>query len=86
MSKIREFIKENSLSFVEGSRNTSCVIIIGYALHLGLTQTELEAELQPEIKEDGFILDELNRLFAYCLKNNYGKFWSSKEAKKQYKF
>jgi hypothetical protein len=86
MSKIRQFINDNNISFTEGSRNTSCTIIIGYALHLGLSQTDLEAELQPEIKEDGFIQDELDRLFLYCLSNNYGKFWSSKAAKKQYKF
>jgi type I restriction-modification system DNA methylase subunit len=80
------FVNDNNISFTEGSRNTSCTIIIGYALHLGLSQTDLEAELQPEIKKDGFILDELNILFAYFSSRNYGKFWSSKAAKKQYKF
>jgi hypothetical protein len=86
MSQVRQFIKDNHLSFGVGRRNSTMTVLIGYSQHLGLSQTDLEAELQPEIKKDGFIQDELDRLFSYCLSNNYGKFWSSKAAKKQYKF
>lgn len=85
-SKIREFIDANGLSFDEGSRNTICTTIIGFALHLGLGQNDLEVELSDEIEADGFIQDEIDRLFPFCSNRGYGNWWKKKEAKKAYKF
>ena len=86
MSKIREFIEKNDLSFEEGSRNSTCIIIMGYAQHLGLSKEELEEELKEEIEADGVIQDEIDERWGYCSDNNYKKFWTSKEAGKQYIF
>ena len=41
-NKIREFIENNSLSFEPGNRNYTCVTLIGYSQHLGLSKEELE--------------------------------------------
>ncbi len=86
MSKIREFIDNNKLSFEEGNRNTTVVVLIGYAQHLGLTEEELDEELDKEYKEDWFIAEEVARLFDYCKNRNYKHFWSTPKAKELYKF
>lgn len=83
---MRKFITDNDISFEPGSRNSSVVTLIGYAQHLGLGQTQFEDELNDEIKVDGFIGIEIDRLWDYCKANNYKKFWSTKQAKAQYKF
>lgn len=84
--KIKEFIKNNNLSLEEGSRNSSIVVIIGYAQHLGLTRNDLENELMAEINEDSFIGEEIARLFDYCKTKKYKTYWLSPEAKSKYKF
>lgn len=83
---MRKFITDNDISFEPGSRNSSVVTLIGYAQHLGLGQTQFEDELNDEIKVDGFIGTEIDRLWDYCKANNYKKFWSTEQAKTQYKF
>jgi hypothetical protein len=83
---MRKFIIDNKISFEEGSRNSAVVILIGYAQHLGLSKEQLEAELSEEIEADNFIQDEINRLWDYCSRNQYNKFWKTEEAKKLYKF
>ena len=83
---IKKFIKENNITFNEGERNSSTVVIIGYAQHLGLNETQLKKELSKEIKADKFIKEEVERLFDYCSSNNYGDWWNTKAAKSQYKF
>lgn len=86
MSQIKEFIKNNELSFEEGNRNTTVVVLIGYAQSIGLTEVQLDEELQEYYDEDEFVADEVTRLFDYCKARNYKKFWSTAEAKKKYKF
>lgn len=86
MSKIREFIEKNDLSFEEGSRNSTCIIIMGYAQHLGLSKEELEEELKEEIEADRVIQDEIDERWGYCERNNYKKYWKTKEAKKDWSF
>lgn len=86
MSNIKQFIKENNLSFEEGSRNTTVTILIGYAQHLGLEQDALESELSSQIEASGFIQDEVDRLWAYCAAKNYKHYWTTPIAQKQYKF
>lgn len=83
---MRKFINENNISFEEGNRNSSVVICIGYAQHLGWTKDQLETILDDEIEEDSFIQDEITRLWDYCKAKNYKTFWSTDEAKKQYNF
>ena len=86
MEKIREFINNNELLFTEGNRNTTVVTLIGYAQYVGLTQKQLELQLENEIEEDSFIETEIQRLWSYCASNNYKKYWSTAEATKAYNF
>lgn len=83
---IQKFIKENNLSFEEGNRNSTVVPIIGYALHLGLTEEQLKEQLEKEITEDSFIEAEITRLFDYCKVRKYQDFWKTDDAKLKYKF
>ena len=84
--KIKEFITNNNLSLEEGSRNSSIVVIIGYAQHLGLTESQLIEELDKEINEDSFIGEEITRLFNYCKTRKYKNYWTTSDAKAKYKF
>lgn len=86
MSKIREFIEKNDLSFEEGSRNFTTVTLIGYTQHLGLSQEDLESELVEEITEDGVIQNEIDERWGYCESNNYKNYWKTKQAEKDWIF
>ena len=86
MTDIKNFIEENNISFAQGERNTSCVTLIGYAQHLGLSQSALEEELVDQIAEDSFIKEEIDRLWDYCKARNYKNWWSTTEASLQYTF
>ena len=86
MSKIREFIEKNDLSFEDGSRNFTMVTLMGFSQHLGLSQEDLESELVEEIAKDGVIQDEIDERWGYCDSNNYKKYWKTKEAKKDWSF
>ena len=83
---IKKFITDNEITFNEGERNSSTVVMIGYAQARGLTKTKLKSELSKEIKSDKFIGEEVERLWKYCEANNYKAFWNKPEAKKLYKF
>ncbi len=86
MSDIKNFIEENNISFAQGERNTSVVTLIGYAQHLGLSQSALKQELVDQIDADDFIGEEIDRLWDYCKANKYKNFWKKQEAKLQYTF
>jgi hypothetical protein len=83
---IKDFIEKNELSFEEGNRNTTIVTLIGYSQHLGLTKEQLEEELKEQIEEDGFIQDEIDRLWQYCFNRNYKNYWVTQDAKDKYVF
>ena len=83
---IKKFIEENDLSFEEGNRNSTITILIGFAQFKEISKEGLEEDLEDEIEEDSFIQDEISRLWNYCKAKNYKKFWTTKEAQKQYKF
>jgi len=84
---IKQFIKDNKLSFAPGCRNSTLTILIGYAQHLGFTSEEaLKTELKSQCDNDPFIESEIDRLWGYCNGKNYKNFWSTPIAKKQYIF
>ena len=84
-----KFITANSLSFYEGnsSLNSDCCVISGYALHLGVHDSE---ELMDAIDDSGITSDvyheELERVFKFAQANDYGAYWLTADAKLQYKF
>lgn len=83
---IQQFITENNIDFEPGNRNHAVTTIIGYAQHLGFSEIKLKKELAPQIAEDSFIGEEVKRLYKYCQSKQYKNFWSTIDAKKQYKF
>lgn len=83
---IRKFINENLITFDEGRRNSSLVILIGYCLHLKLNQNDLIAELEIEIENDCWLEEEIERLWNYCKSHNYADYWTKDIAKQTYKF
>jgi len=85
VNKIKKFIEDNELDFTGfGSElNSVCCIISGYACYLGLSFSELEEQMKDVDISD---TDELIRVFEYTENNNYGNWWSTLEAKEQYRF
>ena len=83
---INTFIKDNNLSFALGSRNSTITVIIGYSQFKKITLLKLKEYLKEQIENDPFISTELDRLWEYCKRKNYSKFWNTENAKKQYKF
>ena len=86
VNKIQKFIKANGLDFTgSGSElNGNCVSLAGYALHLDLTYAEL-VKLMTKIQVE-HVNYELERVFDYAYDHNYGAWWSTDDAKDQYKF
>ena len=87
MSKIIKFIEDNNLDFSStgSGLNSNCVILAGYSLHLELDWFELCDELaEMTLSNDAW--EELERVQEYAYVNSYENFWTTKEAKKMYKF
>ena len=84
------FIIENNLNFNGSGSNLNgmCVVLSGYALYRGYTTTEFLKEAVNEVfpKAVGNYEKELERVFTYADNNLYGKYWTTEEAKLQYKF
>ena len=83
---MKDFIKNNHLSFGKGRRNSTVTVLVGYAQHLKWTESDLKDALSIQIMEDSFIDDEVSRLWPFCKSKKYASFWKTKEAKVQYKF
>ena len=90
--KIVKFIADNKLDLTIGAGsglNSACVILAGYALHLGIDEVDTLNEYVEESLEGPTSYDydeEMNKVFEYAYNNNYGGWWTSAEAKKMYKF
>ena len=84
---LEKFIKENKLDMDEcgSALNSTCCIIAGYALHIGITELEELINIFVDTSSINFN-EELTRVFLFAKKNNYGKWWESEEAIKQYIF
>lgn len=87
--KLVQFIRDNGLKFTEGRRNSDAVIISGFALHLGFTSSDDLVDLIDEAIDntgDDNYWEELCRVFDFANCHNYGAWWGTEEARKQYKF
>jgi hypothetical protein len=80
--KLEQFITDNKLEFNAGSGGDSNILaLVGYSIHIG-------ASLQDciEVADNSDVDSEIERVYNYAKKNNYGKWWESKVAKEQYIF
>lgn len=85
--KINKFIIDNGLSFKEGSRNYDSTILSGYALSLGAKNTSIMRKcIDTTCVDSDDYYSELDRVFSYAKRRDYGKFWSTPEAKDKYIF
>jgi len=82
---LKKFIKDNNLKFSVGNRNSSAVILCGFALYKEQNVNNcLEAIDGRSLTTD--LQDEIERVFKYARINNYGDFWKTAKAKKEYVF
>ena len=89
--KILKFIEENELIFSgRGSGlNSSCTIICGYADHVGASKKVVEEAIKQHLSISRTPTDltiELDNVYNFAATYNYGKWWTSKEAIRTYKF
>lgn len=85
--QIKDFIENNNLTFEPGRRNSDSCILSGYALHLGMKNAnKLESLIEKYCENSEDFQEEFNRVYNYASQNNYGKFWTTEEARKEYKF
>jgi hypothetical protein len=85
MTILQKFIENNNLSFQEGQRNASIVILCGFALYNEISIQKIHAAINdkdytPEVQI------ELSRVYEYAERNIYGEYWNSEDAKTRYKF
>ena len=81
---LKNFIKHNSLTFMEGRRNSDLVMLCGYSLHVGAEKEDIETILKENFKVDANIEKEFNSVYSYAKKNNYGDWWNNPKNKNCY--
>jgi hypothetical protein len=86
---LKTFIRDNELTFSDtgSGLNSECCIIAGFADHIGVENYgPIISAINSECLEASDYQAELERVVEYAWENNYGNFWNTPEAKKQYKF
>ena len=86
---LKTFIRDNELTFSDtgSGLNSECCIIAGFADYIGVENyTPIVNAITEECPDASDYQDELKRVVDYAWENNYGNFWNTPEAKKQYKF
>lgn len=102
VDKLVAFIKDNDLDFktTGSSLNSAVVVLCGFALYIDGPDEDLSDEDLISAVDRSFLeskekiptharveyVDEIYRVFEYACDNNYGTWWSSPLAAKQYKF
>jgi hypothetical protein len=81
---LENFIKLNNLEFVEGVRNSNLTVLCGYALYINKEKADV-CEAIPEDRRTGELGIELERVWDYAEKNNYGKWWEIEYNRNLYK-
>lgn len=82
-----KFIKDNNLKFSLGRRNSDSTVLSGYLLHIGVDSLNGLKKIITENCPDAYdFMEEFNRVFEFAETNNYGAFWRTAQAKREYKF
>ena len=84
VEELKNFIKYNSLTFIEGRRNSDLVMLCGYSLHLGAEKKDVETVLEEKLSVDAELVSEFNFVYSYAKKNNYGDWWNNPKNKNCY--
>ena len=89
-NKLVKFIKDNHLNF-EGTGgsdlNSDCVIISGFALHCGASESDIKRAIwEAKGNKKRNFIDELERVYEFAERNSYGDNWNTSEYRRMYKF
>ena len=76
IEELKNFIKHNNLTFMEGRRNSDLVMLCGYSLYLGAEKEDVETVLEEKLNVDAELVSEFNFVYPYAKKNNYGDWWN----------
>lgn len=83
---LTQFITDNNLTFEVGRRNADATIVCGYGLYLGKDLEEIKEEVKNAVPSiDGEVEDEIDFVFPYAKRNNYGVWWEKESNRNQYK-
>ena len=91
---IIEFIKNNNLSFKNGSTNYNAIILCGYAAYLEENDVEITSDIileaieksETQVDDLSNVTNEVETLFEYAKEKGYAAFWHKENAHKQYTF
>ncbi len=87
-NKIIDFMQNNQLNFLPGSRNNDSVVLAGYCLHINrdidvnAIINIIDITAHPTID----ISTEFKRVFHYAKCNNYERFWETAECQAKYTY
>jgi hypothetical protein len=82
LNELKNFVKNNNLEFNNGSGgDINILALTGYAQYVDATLEEcIKVVNNPSVN------DEIERVYNYAKTHNYKKYWSTQQAKDNYKF
>lgn len=84
--KLKKFIKDNNLTFKEGTRNHDSTILSGYALHLGTqSMTDVMQCIEEVCPDSVNYREEFIPVFTFAKQKGYGSWWAHEDNRKAYK-
>lgn len=83
--QLKKFIKDNNLTFEEGTRNSDSCILAGYALHLQMNMTEVMQCIETVCPDSTNYREEFIPVFEHATNKGYGSWWAYEDNSKQYK-
>jgi hypothetical protein len=83
-----QFIKDNKLTFKgSGSAlNSDCVILCGFALYIGANKSTCMDSIPTKEINVAEVHTEIERVYEYAERNNYGDYWKNGVAKASFKY
>lgn len=82
--QLKKFIKDNNLTFKEGSRNQDSTIVAGYALHLQMNMTEAMQCIEEVCPNSSNYREEFIPVFEFANKKGYGSWWAYEDNRKSF--
>jgi len=90
LTQLQKFVEDNGLDFKDSGSglNSVCIILAGYADHIGAFLTEVKDVFSDISKYPNQVElhKEIENTYKTASRLNYGKWWTSEDAKKMYTF
>ena len=85
VKELKNFIKNNSLDFPAGGRNTNIVVLCGYALYINASVEDCkDAISKKELTAE--VAMEMERIYTFADRKDYGVWWDNESNRNTYKF